>query len=223
MGRKSSKTAHVLNLLTAGASDEVLTESDQPEEELSVAKLVQKQPARTKKASPAKDNQEPAVTAEPLNPPAAVSAKMQPETMIAPEPIPAEAPPEPQPTSPLPFTEAAPPAFNPAPTPRSSPVAAQEPAPLPNAPNTLHNLVNIAEYAIANKVDEIIERMNVCRCNLCKKDIIAAALNLVPVQYVLAEDLQGNALELYLAENGKEVTAALVKACIKVKTNSRHQ
>lgn len=187
-----------------------------------MAKMVQKQPARAKKASSAKDTSEPAATARQTNQPAARAITL-PKTMPEPSPIPAEAMPEPQPAPPLPPTEATPPISSPAPTPAPSPVAVQEPAPVLNAPNTLHNLVNIAEYAIANKVDEIIERMNVCRCNLCKKDIIAAALNLVPVQYVLAEDLQGNALELYLEENGKEVTAALVKACIKVKTNSRHQ
>lgn len=224
MGRKSSKTAHVLNLLTAGASDEVLTDGDQPEEELSVAKMVQKQPTRAKKASSVKDNPEPAA-AKPSDPPAAAPVTDQPKPITAQvEPIPAEARPEPQPSLSSPIAEAAPPADTPAPM-HSSPVAnpVQEPATALNTPNTLHHLVNIAEYAIADKVDEIVERMNVCRCSLCKKDIVAAALNLVPVQYVLAEELQGNVLDIYLAENGKEVTAALVKACIKVKTNCRHR
>ncbi len=240
MGRKSSKTAHVLNLLTAGANEDAVTEGEQTEEGLSVAKMLQKQPSR-KKAPAAKAPHEPSepkpkndtpLAAEPVisrdESPASAKPSGFAEEVSQPEPeaihaASVDTPPAPAASdaSAQPVQSAVPvavqppveevPASNPAPS-----AAGKEPE------KELHSLINIAEYAITSKIDEIIERMNVCRCNLCRQDIAAAALNLMPVQYVSTEELHGDALEQYLAENGKDVTAALVKACIKVKTKPRH-
>ncbi len=239
MGRKSSKTAHVLNLLTAGANEEALAEGEQAEEGLSIAKMVQKQPSRTKKAPVAKEpheHLEPMPKNDtPLTPAPTVGQEESPapekpsgftEEVSQPEPetihaASVDTPPDPVaanvPSSQSAVSAAAQPPVEEIPINNPvSPAVAREPE------KELHHLINIAEYAITNKLDEIIERMNVCRCGLCRQDVAAVALNLMPVQYVSTEELRGDALEQYLAENGKEVTAALVKACIKVKTKPRH-
>ncbi len=79
---------------------------------------------------------------------------------------------------------------------------------------------NITERLVLKNVDEVISRFNCCRCDRCRRDIVAYALNLLPAKYIVA-DLQSveKAEEEYTR---KPVLDALIKACLKVRANPRH-
>ncbi len=219
MPKKSSKTAHVLNLLTTGSpSDEPSVDNEQQEEDISVAKLVQKQPAakKTPRKSPTA-KAEPKLVAE-------KPAAMEPTPPPPAQELSFTAPPPPQPlqsTQPPVVPEQAPlpkPAVQTAPasgTPEPSPAAAI-------GGDDLYELVNVAELAIKEKAASVIERMNLCKCAKCRQDVIAFSLNHLPARYLPHSRAGSIDIDRYLAEHGREVTAALVKSCIKVKANPRH-
>ncbi len=219
MPRKSSKTAHVLNLLTTGsANDEPTADTEQQEEDISVAKLVQKQPV-TKKSQQRKST---AAKAEPqaAAPQPAETGSTPAEQTLSftaqpdPEPVPTVEPPiVPEPAAlPEPAVQTAQPSTSPNPTPPST---------IPNN-DDVYELVNVAELAIKEKVSSVIERMNLCKCVKCRQDVIAFALNHLPARYLPQSRAGSIDIDRYLAEYGREVTAALVKSCIKVKANPRH-
>ncbi len=219
MPKKSSKTAHVLNLLTTGSpSDEPSVDNEQQEEDISVAKLVQKQPAAKK--TPRKS---PAAKAEPKP----VAEKPAAEEPISPPPaqeLSFTAPPTPEPVQTAQPPVAPEPAPLPEPTVQSAP-ASGTPAPSPAAvsgADDLYELVNVAELAIKEKAASVIERMNLCKCAKCRQDVIAFSLNHLPARYLPQSRAGSIDIDRYLAEHGREVTAALVKSCIKVKANPRH-
>ncbi len=83
-------------------------------------------------------------------------------------------------------------------------------------------LVNLMEELVLSRLDSTIQRFNCCRCDKCKKDIAALALNrLAPHYTVITGDLeekQKEAEEKYASE----VTGALVQAILVVKKEPRH-
>ncbi len=229
MAKKSSnKTAHVLNLLTSGARDEAL-DAEKQDDGVPVAKPL---PVK-KKAVPADAANRLLKT---LKTPSATSRAY----------APAAAPIEPHRVSPPPaegepLTQRDTPTEQPAPvptvtsltqeniTPQTEPreaarqSAAPEPVePVSDTPKSGYDLINLAELAITQNIDTIIARMNVCTCTECRKDVAALALNTLPARY-LTGGAQSQELSRYLAEFGAQVTASLVKACIKVKTADRHE
>jgi hypothetical protein len=81
-------------------------------------------------------------------------------------------------------------------------------------------IYNIAERLVLKTVDEVILRFNCCRCDRCRRDIIAYALNLLSPKYIVA-DLQS--VEKAEADyTRKPILDALIKACLKVRANPRH-
>lgn len=218
--KKSSKTAHVLNLLTTGSpGDEPTVDSEQQEEDISVAKLVQKQPAAKK---PPRNR--PAAKAEPE--PAAEKPATEPSIPVPPaQELSFTAPSSPQPV------QVAQPPVAPQPAPLPEPAAQTPPSsgtPQPSPPaaasggDDLYELINVAELAIKEKAASVIERMNLCKCVKCRQDVIAFSLNHLPARYLPQSRAGSIDIDRYLAEHGREVTAALVKSCIKVKANPRH-
>lgn len=121
--------------------------------------------------------------------------------------------------------EARPESGSPAYVPPASPAPVQKtPEPrrvaVPSLDNRRMAVVNTMESRVLDKLDEVLERFSCCRCDRCKKDIVALALNKLPPQYmVLAEgqpepdtDPQTNA----------QVVTAMIQAVIKVRANPRH-
>ncbi len=81
-------------------------------------------------------------------------------------------------------------------------------------------LVNLNERLVADRLDEVFEKFHCCRCDRCRQDVAALALNILPAHYVVAapEDLPA----LIEKTPTKEVSSALVKAILQVKKNPRH-
>ena len=94
------------------------------------------------------------------------------------------------------------------------------PAPVQLRPAREQVLVNLAEQLVADRLDAVFDKFNCCRCDKCRRDVAAYALNSIPAQYVVAmpEELPG----LLAAAETKEIAGALVKAILYVKAHPKH-
>lgn len=81
-------------------------------------------------------------------------------------------------------------------------------------------VVNSMEALVLGKLDSVLERFSCCRCDRCKKDIVALALNKLPPKYrVLAEGQPQPDID---AQTNAQVVTAMIQAVIKVRANPRH-
>ncbi len=80
-------------------------------------------------------------------------------------------------------------------------------------------LVNLAELAVKERMNEALDRFKCCECDRCIKDILAIAVNTLPPKYIVRSE-QDIAVELRKYEG--DVVGALVNAVITVKNNPRH-
>ncbi|MDR1193727.1 MAG: late competence development ComFB family protein [Peptococcaceae bacterium] len=105
-----------------------------------------------------------------------------------------------------------------------NPAAGLEPALFaaekPEADNNTAAIHNIMEHLVLRHVDEAIQKFNCCRCDRCRRDIVAYALSLLPAKYVVTN--RQSAEKIKAAIPRKEIFDALVKAAIKVRANPRH-
>ena len=85
-------------------------------------------------------------------------------------------------------------------------------------------LINLAEQLVQEKITEVMERMNVCMCPICKNDIAALALNSLPQKYITTvSGKQFTQIDIYKKQYETDVLAAITKACVRVKVGSRHK
>jgi competence protein ComFB len=80
-------------------------------------------------------------------------------------------------------------------------------------------LINLAELAVKERLNEALSRFKCCECDRCIKDIMAIAVNTLPPKYIVRSE-QDIAIELRKYEG--DVVGALVNAVITVKNNPRH-
>jgi competence protein ComFB len=84
-------------------------------------------------------------------------------------------------------------------------------------------LKNYMEEIVLNLMEGVLDDINMCKCELCVKDIAALALNDLPPKYIVSE--KG---ELYSKVNSLksqfevDVIAAITKAAVLVKRSPRH-
>lgn len=83
-------------------------------------------------------------------------------------------------------------------------------------------LVNLMEDLVLSRLDATLMRFNCCKCNKCKKDIAAIALNKLTPKYAVIS--RGDEVKKTETENqyGTEVTGSLVQAIMLVKKEPRH-
>ena len=81
-------------------------------------------------------------------------------------------------------------------------------------------LVNLAEQLVADRLEAVFEKFNCCRCDKCRHDVAALALNTVQPQYVVTtlEEIPA----LLEAADSREIPGALVKAILHVKNHPKH-
>lgn len=81
-------------------------------------------------------------------------------------------------------------------------------------------VVNLQEYLIMDKLDAAFAKFNCCKCERCKKDVVALALNKLPPAYMVLDQSELDAeLEKH---NLPAVSTALIQAILKVRANPRH-
>jgi competence protein ComFB len=96
----------------------------------------------------------------------------------------------------------------------SQPVAA--PVQAPQTPV----LMNLMEYLVSQRVDEVLAKFNCCNCSKCKKDAIALALNKLPPKYVVK--INDPTLDYTKNKSAAEILTALIQAVLTVRANPRH-
>lgn len=83
-------------------------------------------------------------------------------------------------------------------------------------------LYNITERLVLNKLDATLKKMNCCRCDRCKQDIVAIALNNAKPMYVVSTKDVINQKVHIMNEMGSEITTEVIKAVLVVRKNPRH-
>ena len=88
----------------------------------------------------------------------------------------------------------------------------------------MNYLKNYMEEVVSSKIDAVISPMNVCKCEKCKMDIMAIALNHLPPRYIVTErgGLYSKLRELEF-QFEVDVQTEIVKAALIVGNNNRHQ
>lgn len=81
-------------------------------------------------------------------------------------------------------------------------------------------LVNIMEYLVTEKLDSAFAKFNCCKCDKCKKDVAAIALNKLKPKYVVIQP--DKVSEAVAQQNGAEVATALVQGILHVRSHPRH-
>jgi competence protein ComFB len=90
----------------------------------------------------------------------------------------------------------------------------------------MYNLKNFSEVEVNKLLDEILNRYdNICKCQKCRLDIKAVALNSLSSKYIVSE--QGEIYTTALTEINKQetinVTTAIIKAIEIVSKNPKHE
>ncbi|HPW40469.1 MAG TPA: late competence development ComFB family protein [Bacillota bacterium] len=87
----------------------------------------------------------------------------------------------------------------------------------------MYKLKNYMEDLVIKRTDEILKSMDVCKCDKCKLDIIALALNSLPSKYVVSAkgELYAKVSELE-QQFDIDVETAIIKAAFLVNENPRH-
>lgn len=83
-------------------------------------------------------------------------------------------------------------------------------------------LYNVTEKLVLNKLDATLKKMNCCRCDRCKEDIVAIALNNLKPMYKVATKDEIKQKIHELQDMGSEVTTEVIKAVLIVRKNPRH-
>ena len=225
----TSKTAHVMNLLSknrSGAEQAAEPAAPAPQAEpvpsqaapahtAPVAPIISSISADAAVSSQIKDALEAELSGAPAQPEASVQQTAQPEA-----PVQKEAPV--QQTAPVqqeaPVQQAAP-AQQTAPVQPEAAPAQKEAPPAEEAPS----YVNVMQLLVEEKADEYMKMFGICCCDKCRVDVRAYALNHLPPKYVvLSQNERVPRLTVYENRFASDITAQLIQACKKVMLTPHH-
>lgn len=81
-------------------------------------------------------------------------------------------------------------------------------------------MINVMEKIVAEKLDEAFNKFNCCKCDKCRQDVAALALNKLPPKYVIAEE---NEIEQIISQqDDSAVNSAIIQAILMVRAHPRH-
>ncbi|QAT51035.1 hypothetical protein EQM14_15365 [Caproiciproducens sp. NJN-50] len=107
---------------------------------------------------------------------------------------------------------------------RETPVRHRTPEPhkisVPSLDSRQTEVVNIMEGIVLSKLDSVLSRFQCCRCDRCKKDIVAMALNKLPPKYMVLSS--GQVPPDIDAQTNAQVVTAMIQATIRVRAKPRH-
>lgn len=85
-------------------------------------------------------------------------------------------------------------------------------------------LKNLMETVVLDKLDEIFDSLDCCKCELCKKDIASLALNNLPPKYVVTHEGELlSKLNIHEKQYKTDIIKAIIDAAEIIKDNPRHQ
>ena len=223
---KSSKTAHVLNLITSPAQKQAAQESPEPAETI---------PAVPPEASTETSAAAPAAAPAALAAAPAIPAILSPHTLTQPVMPDAHSEqalsdqirqaleveltkPDPEPTPP---PKPAPKKPAPAPVMQAQPEPQPAEVPAPSEDDLMY--VNIMQKMVEDKASRYIKMLGLCTCPQCTMDVKALALsNLVPKYAVTPKQIPIPMLTIYEQRYGSIVSTQLMNACKTVMKKPRH-
>lgn len=227
--KNSNKTAHVLNVITAGQE---INEESAGKTVPQPAPAVGQSPAPPHMAAPAPMPTAPIVEVEPPSEDLAdqvreaLSEELEAEeaeeaefTEIQPEVI----IPSPQPAAPAsPVPVAAPPAATPVvPIPqRTVPPVRSIPTHPVEADESEY--INIMQALVDEKTPQYVKLLGVCTCSRCLADIKALALSNLEPKYIVIHKSQNLPYTVYDNRYNAAVTSQIISACRVVMKNPRH-
>lgn len=231
----SSKTAHVMNLLSKnrGAASEPAAEPKAEPAAPQEAPVQQAEAAPQAAPAPQAEPARPAPVA-PLISSITADAAVSSQIKDALEAELAEAPKAaPQP----PVQKAEPPARQAAPVQQTAPIP--QAAPVPEAPaapvqedaasqevyleEERPAYINVMQLLVDEKADEYMKMFGICCCDKCRVDVRAYALNHLPPKYVvLSQNERVPRLTVYESRFSSDITAQLIQACKKVMLTPHH-
>ena len=219
----SSKTAHVMNLLSknrGAASDspaEPKADSASPQAEATPQTETAPQGEAVPQAEPAHAAPVAPIISS-ITADAAVSSQikdaLEAELEAAAQPPAQKAPPV------QPAAQQA----DPVPVVRETPKAPVQDA-APPAPEEEENpsYINVMQILVEEKADEYMKMFGICCCDKCRVDVRAYALNHLPPKYVvLSQNERVPRLTVYESRFASDVTSQLIQACKKVMLTPHH-
>jgi competence protein ComFB len=85
------------------------------------------------------------------------------------------------------------------------------------------NIKNYMEEVVYDLMDDILKDINVCKCEKCRMDTAAIALNQLPPKYIVTEKGELYSRISALRQQFEvDVIAAITKAAVLVKRTPRH-
>ncbi|MBW7572210.1 late competence development ComFB family protein [Caproiciproducens faecalis] len=81
-------------------------------------------------------------------------------------------------------------------------------------------LVNTMENVVLEKLESALARFQCCKCDRCKKDIVAMALNKLPPKYMVLQD--GQLTPDVDPQTNAQVVTAVIQAILAVRAHPRH-
>lgn len=213
----SSKTAHVMNLLSknrGGAPEppaaEPKAEPAAPQTEPAPQAAPEAEPAHAAPVAPIISS----ITAD-----AAVSSQIKDALEAELEAAP-KAPPSP--AAPAPQSEPAPQAA-PAQEAPAAPVREDVPQEPFQEEEEQPSYINVMQILVEEKADEYMKMFGICCCDKCRVDVRAYALNHLPPKYVvLSQNERVPRLTVYENRFASDVTSQLIQACKKVMLTPHH-
>lgn len=84
-------------------------------------------------------------------------------------------------------------------------------------------ICNITERLVTYRLDMALKKMQCCRCDRCKQDIICIALNNLKPHYVVCSSDELDDRIQNDEQYGLDVTSSILKAIIQIRKSPRHQ
>lgn len=81
-------------------------------------------------------------------------------------------------------------------------------------------LVNAMESVVLGKLDYVLSKCECCKCDRCKKDIVAKALNKLPPKYMVLTE--GQLTPDVDHQMNAQVISAMIQAVLAVRAKPRH-
>lgn len=81
-------------------------------------------------------------------------------------------------------------------------------------------LVNTMESIVLEKLESALARFQCCKCDRCKKDIVAMALNKLPTKYMVLQE--GQPTPDIDPQTNAQVVTAVIQAILAVRAHPRH-
>ncbi|MDR0919973.1 MAG: late competence development ComFB family protein [Oscillospiraceae bacterium] len=81
-------------------------------------------------------------------------------------------------------------------------------------------MINVMEKLVIQKLDAAFQKFNSCKCDRCRQDVVALALNKLPPKYVI---IAPDDIDDYISkQDDSAVTSSIIQAIFTVRTHPRH-